>query len=74
MICEECKSEVLKSKVYEGITTCTDMYCQPYYDENGKYHHHDLNTSTTFYTCSNGHKWTKSQKPVWTCCENKEYE
>ncbi len=72
MICEECKALGIKSNVYEGYSTCTAMYCQPYYDGDGKYHHHDMNTTNTNYSCSNGHTFHKSHTPVWTCCENKE--
>lgn len=40
----------------------TLMCANPYYDENGKYHHNDPNTTTTYYNCSNGHQWTESTK------------
>ena len=53
MICPECKKEGKKSIVYPGYGSTTLMYCQPFYDENGKYHHHDMNTTTTPYSCSN---------------------
>ena len=41
-----------------GISSVTAMYCQPYYDENGVYKCDDRNTTTTEYTCSNGHMFT----------------
>lgn len=55
MKCPECAKEDKKSKVFEGYTTSTDMYSSPYYDEEGNYHHHDLNRVNTNYSCSNGH-------------------
>ena len=57
MICPECQKQGLKSKAYIGTSATTLMYCQSFYDEEGRLHHHDLNTTTTVYSCSNGHKW-----------------
>ena len=57
MICPECKKEGKKSQVYPGMSTVTAMYFQPYYDEEGRYHHHDGNHQSTSYSCSNGHDW-----------------
>jgi len=66
MICQQCKDEDKKSNVYEGYGTVTAMYCPPYYDEEGKKHHHDLNTWTINYSCSNGHDWSvKSSGQCW---------
>ena len=58
MICETCKAEGKTSRVFDrgGSTTCA--YYQPFYDENGKWHNHDGNITTTGYECSNGHRWT----------------
>jgi hypothetical protein len=53
--------------VYPGMSTTTLMYCPPFYDEQGRYHHHDLNTTTTGYRCSNGHEWTESNQPKCWC-------
>jgi hypothetical protein len=72
MICEECKAAGLKSCVYEGYSTCTAMFNAAYYDEEGKHHFHDMNITTTTYSCTNGHQFSKQYKPVWVCCENKE--
>jgi len=60
MICTECQANNLKSFVYPSGQTVTAMYCQPYYDENGVYHHHDMNTFRTQYNCSNGHSWSEA--------------
>ena len=62
MKCPNCISENKKSCVYEGMTTSTLLYFQPYYDEDGKYHYHDLNTSTTHYKCTNNHEWYENTK------------
>lgn len=58
MICPECKKQELKSKVYTGPGLTTLMWCPPFYDEDGKFHNHDGNTTTTPMNCSNGHNWT----------------
>lgn len=60
MICPSCLSEGKKSLVYPGMASTTLMYCAPFYDEDGKYHHHDANTTTSSYRCSNGHEWAES--------------
>jgi hypothetical protein len=61
MICQECKAAGQKSTVTPLGGSTTAMYCAPYYDEDGKYHHHDANVVTESFSCSNGHKWV-SQK------------
>jgi len=67
MICPECKAQGLESRVYVGISSTTLMYCQPFYDEKGEYHHHDFNTTTTPYSCSNGHEWSERYKGKCWC-------
>ena len=62
MKCSECKKQGLKSKVTPGVGLRTAMHCFPFYDEEGNYHHHDVNVTTTRYSCSNGHKWTARKK------------
>lgn len=57
MICTQCKNENRKSNVYPGNGISMLMFCDPYYDENGIYHFHDLNRHTQQYSCSNGHEW-----------------
>ena len=68
MICPECKEQGLRSCVTPGAGTSTLMYCPGYYDEDGRYHSHDLNTSSTSYSCSNGHRWTEVGKPIRCWC------
>ena len=66
MICQECKAAGQTSRVSVGGGCTTAMYCPPFYDEEGKYHSHDLNTVTTSYSCSNGHRWSESGlTPCW---------
>jgi len=66
VICPTCREEGKKSYVYSVGATTTLMYCQPYYDEDGQYHHHDSNTTTYSYRCSNGHEWReKTSGSCW---------
>jgi len=67
MICPECKKSGLKSTVYPHGSSTTLMYCQPFYDEDGNFHYHDFNTTTTDYSCSNGHRWSESHKGKCWC-------
>jgi len=55
LICPKCKEFGQKSTVSGGYGTSTAMYCQPYYDEDGKYHNHDSNSKSFQYSCSKGH-------------------
>ena len=63
MKCAVCQTEGLQSRVFPGMSTMTAMYCQPFYDEGGEYHHHDMNSTSTSYTCSNGHAWNVVSRP-----------
>ena len=67
MLCPECVKEGKTSKVYPGCSFCTDMYCPPFYDEAGNYHHHDRNYVTTSYRCSNGHSFNECKKNSCWC-------
>ena len=62
MKCPECEKLGLKSKIFVGASSSTLLAAMPYYDEEGNYHYNDLNTTSTSYTCSNGHSWTESNK------------
>lgn len=70
MICDECKKEGLRSIVHIDYSAITAMFVPSYYDEDGKYHFHDLNGTTTMYHCSKGHVFAKTRYPVWTCCQS----
>ncbi len=61
--CPECVKVGEKSSVYDeqgGATTL--LYCPSFYDKEGEYHTHDINTTTYHYSCSRGHKWAASVK------------
>ncbi len=68
MICEECKKAGQKSRVTCHGGSTTAVYCAPYYDEDGTYHHHDMNIVTSSYECSNGHRWTTQRHPKCPSC------
>lgn len=69
MICATCKADGKKSRVYIGWSRSTLMHFTPYYDENGAYHYHDRNTTTTDYSCSEGHQWSEGAKPKCASCD-----
>jgi hypothetical protein len=69
MKCPECVEAGKKSRVTPGLTAVTDMYCPPYYDEEGVRHHHDLNARTTNYSCSNGHRWVETTQAECGSCD-----
>lgn len=57
MICPKCQAEGKTSRVTEGGSFSTAMYCPPTYDEKGRRVGGDGNTTTTEYTCTNGHRF-----------------
>jgi predicted RNA-binding Zn-ribbon protein involved in translation (DUF1610 family) len=69
MICPQCAAQGLQSCVYVGYGSTTLLYCQPYYDTAGRYHIHDSNTTTQYFSCSNGHQWSQvaARQPCPTC-------
>lgn len=69
MKCPECEKPGLKSTLREVGGFSTAMYCEPWYDEDGNYHNHDLNTHTSHYTCSNGHRLAVSKTPKCPSCD-----
>lgn len=58
MICEKCKDLGLRSKLFEGASYRTAVMGGNFYDEAGRRHIHDPNTTTTDYSCSQGHRFT----------------
>ena len=64
---QQCHEEGKKSWVHPGVSSTTLMYFQPYYDEEGKYHNHDGNTTITNYSCSNGRSWIESSTGACWC-------
>ncbi len=61
LICPKCKEENKKSFVTsDGVGGTTLLGWSDYFDEEGLYHSHNPNSNTSFYTCSNGHKFAVS--------------
>lgn len=57
MKCEQCVKDGKRSTVTPGTSYRTAMWCPPFYDADGAYHNHDLNSTTTEMRCSEGHSW-----------------
>ena len=72
MKCPECVAEGKKSRVTVGMGYQTAMYCAPFYDEEGRFHNHDPNATTTGYTCSNGHRWQETTRSRCWCEKERE--
>ena len=73
MKCKICISKGLKSKLYPGSSMSTLMACgESHYDEDGNYVNCDPNTVTTFYSCSQGHKYQLVTKGFFHGGESKE--
>jgi len=58
MICPVCKKKGLSCIVSVHGGSQTLIYSEPYYDEEENWHYHDPNTTTSNYSCSNGHRWS----------------
>lgn len=67
MICETCKTEGKTSHVYDRGISMTLLNCTPFYDEQGRHHDHDRNTTASSYECSNGHSWVVRSAPSCWC-------
>lgn len=69
MICQQCQQEGKRSTVTApGCGVTTAMMGHDYYDEAGKYHNHDPNTTSVTYHCSNGHQWISAYKTKCRSC------
>ena len=70
MICNACRTDNQRSKVYiTEIFYDLQQAQDRFFDEDGKWHCHDINPTTTKYQCSNRHEWTEVKYA--TCwCEN----
>ena len=60
MRCPICIAEGTSSTVTGGCGLSTMVYCPPFYDEQGKQHVHDRNTTTSECMCSRGHRFTEA--------------
>jgi hypothetical protein len=60
MKCSACQALKLRSRVElrPGIETTAMGGSERYYDEDGRWHVHDVNWLTERFTCSAGHAWT----------------
>lgn len=71
MKCPVCIQENLESTLKESCGTTTAAGYAHFYDEDGKYHCHNGNTTAWDYECSNGHRFsTLSEGSCW-CGWNK---
>jgi hypothetical protein len=61
MKCPECQAEGERSTVHAGAGFSTCMGYDRFWDEDGAYHSHDPNITTTSYRCSRGHSWPEEQ-------------
>lgn len=68
MKCPTCVEENEKSTVNVGGSTRTLMPTHTYYDEDGRYHHHDPNRIKTTYECSRGHRWSEETDIPCAAC------
>ena len=55
MRCEQCKIDGLRSVLFSEGSSTTLMGGVEYYDEDGRFHVHDPNITTTTLKCSMGH-------------------
>jgi hypothetical protein len=62
MKCPICIEEGEKSRVTEGGGSSTLMGYSPFYDEDGKRHSHDGNTTSYEFRCNRGHSFQTSRK------------
>ena len=68
MICSECRKHGQRSRVYI-IDSYYDLQIAQdrFFDEEGHWHVHDTNTSTTTYQCTNNHKWSETKYSMCWC-------
>ena len=65
--CPECQMQGELSTVMVGSGTRTLLASYPYWDEEGRYHFHDYNTSRYHYSCSRGHQWAETETGSCWC-------
>jgi hypothetical protein len=52
----------------------TAVHCPPFYDEQGRLHHHDTNRQTRSFRCSNGHSWVEVEPQTCWCGWTTEFQ
>lgn len=69
MICEGCKKDEKKSRIYETYEYKELHDVGDYYDEEGYFHQHRAPIINYIFKCSNGHIWKKESGIVckWLC-------
>ena len=67
LTCPECQQAGQTSKLFPQGSSATLLYCPPFYDESGQYHHHDSNRTTTHFHCSNGHEFSRAEPSIGCC-------
>ena len=72
MKCPKCVEEGEKSRVYEYPGGTTLMGTHSYYDEDGKWHHHDPNYTNVNYRCTNDHVWSSKERHYCWCEEKQD--
>jgi len=66
--CGACRAEGQESQVTPSSGFYSTMlYCAPHYDEQGRQHSHDSNTTTRSYRCSRGHTWQLKEGGACWC-------
>lgn len=68
MRCSECEEKGRTHTVRDLGSSSTLLGSQRFYDEQDKFHIHDLNTITTVYRCSNGHVFKIEEKKKCPTC------
>lgn len=68
MICEYCRVKGKESRVIISPDWVTLVYSPPFYDEEGRFHNHDPNSATAYYSCTNGHCWRGPLQRACTTC------
>ena len=71
MKCPECRKLGQRSKVFFNKRIVQLLHTTDFWDEDGRLHVHDPNLVTASFSCSKGHRWSETERPV---CPVKECE
>ena len=66
--CPQCNEADIRSTVTGHDESTTLLMDYQYYDEDGRYHSHDPNWTSSDYRCSNGHQWTERSQNGCEAC------
>ena len=67
MRCPTCVETGRRSRVAAGVTTSTSVFCQPFFDEDGRRHVHDTNVHATRHVCTRGHSFEVTERGHCWC-------